>query len=227
MIGQFGEYASGRWQRYSDMSMKKCQISEGNLVYISEKAGNLPNEEGRAVKIYEGERGLVKLEKKLFDGTEFWYLDAGDNRKLRVWLSDKLLRRDEKGIFIEFPVTGCRIVRTEKGSIVLKPGPANLFWISKHCGYRGRSEIEVLSSAIEILKFYEYDSPRGSLGISQHLFVLTDEPFVKYRWSRTGRLYGRPAEGITIEKLDGTIEELDRIEADEVDEVMKEILEEG
>jgi hypothetical protein len=168
----------------------------------------------------------IRLRKKIFDGTEYWYLDCGHGDVKRIWLSHKLLQKDERGAFLEFPLAGVRLVTTEKGTKIMKPGPYNCFWVSMECGYRGSSRVEVLSPVIDVVEFWKYDSPRGSLGTNHHALVVTEADYVKFSWSRTGRTYGGPREGVTIIRLDGTMEELDRVQDEEIAEIMREI-EEG
>ncbi|MFZ8804316.1 MAG: hypothetical protein ACO2PO_15205, partial [Candidatus Calescibacterium sp.] len=57
-------------------------------------------------------------------------------------------------------------------------------------------------------KFWEYSSPRGSLGISEGVLVETSKETIKIKWERTGRLYGSAPKGITVLHIDGRVEEL-------------------
>lgn len=153
---------------------------------------------------------------KEIDGNRFYYIDVGSGAhgkvSFRLWLSDKLVQRDENGLlFIEFPLQA-RIVKTEKGNYVAKPGPGIIYDVFVDCGYRGDAEFMVETDDPEILQlgYVVYGSPIGSLGISRGalVYVPSGKP-ITVRWKRTGRLYGSAPKGITKYLPDGTIEELD------------------
>lgn len=174
----------------------------------------------------------ILVGKKEAEGKIFYFADIGsevhDRKSFRLWISSSLVEREEKdGIEIEFitlPQKGVDIKKTEKGTLVLKKGPNNLFDIYVSSGYRGYSNFEVLSPTEMILPYAVYRSPRGNLGISKGALVLTKEPYVKYKWQKTGRLYGDPEKGISIIYVDGKKEELSGVE--DLEE-LKEVLEEN
>jgi hypothetical protein len=161
---------------------------------------------------------------KEFEGTKFYYIDVGSgaHRKVsfRLWLSSKLVQRDEKGsLFIEFPLSA-QIVQTEKGNYVAKPGPGIIYDVYVYCGYRGDAEFQVETDDPENLQldYVVYRSPVGSLGVSRGalVYVPSGKPIIVLWW-RTGRLYGSPAKGISKYYPDGTVEELD--DADDVSDL--------
>ncbi len=161
---------------------------------------------------------------KEFEGNRFYYIDVGSGAhgkiSFRLWISSKLVQRDEKGsLFIEFPLQA-RIVKTEKGNYVAKAGPGIIYDVFVDCGYRGESSFEVEVDDPEILKlgYVIYHSPIGALGVSRGalVYVPSGKPII-VRWKRTGRLYGSPAKGITKYYPDGTVEELD--DADDVSDL--------
>ena len=132
----------------------------------------------------------------------FYYLDIGseDHGKpsFRLWVSSKLITESdiyENREVVKFPISAL-IHKTEKGNYVLRPdNEVTTFDILIHCGYRGRSEIEVVGNNDEQRMFYfVYESPRGSCGVSTGVLVSTKKE-VEIRWARSGRLYGRDSEG--------------------------------
>jgi len=140
-------------------------------------------------------------------GKRYPFLDFGSElhgrKSFRLWVSGRLLQRDEEGnYFVVFPVRKAKIERTQKGSLVLRPSESMMVYnILVQCGYRGHSYFEILSefSDSDIFRYEVYESPRGSLGVSEGALVnAPDGEPLKYRWKRTGRLYGKPSEGITI-----------------------------
>ncbi|MCX8209384.1 MAG: hypothetical protein N3G79_07075, partial [Sulfolobales archaeon] len=128
---------------------------------------------------------------------KFYYADIGrishGRPSLRLWISSKLVQRDTEGNeFIEFPVRG-RIIRTEKGTLVLKPSNDHItHYLFVKCGFRGGSAIEIEKpDNAEVFCFSEFESPQGSLGVSTGALVTIPrgEQLI-YRWRRSGRLYG-------------------------------------
>ncbi|MCX8209399.1 MAG: hypothetical protein N3G79_07150, partial [Sulfolobales archaeon] len=121
--------------------------------------------------------------------------------------------------FVEFPARA-RVIKTEKGTLVLKPDPNYItHYIFEKCGFRGGSDIEIEKpEGAEIYYFSEYESPKGSLGISTGaLVVIPKGEQLIYRWRRSGRLYGRPESGRTLVQEDGSEVEL----AEEEDELKR------
>ncbi|MEM2741052.1 MAG: hypothetical protein QXD95_02775 [Nitrososphaeria archaeon] len=174
----------------------------------------------------------ILVGKKEAEGKIFYFADIGSEdhgrKSFRLWVSSSLVEREEKdGMEIEFitlPREGVEVKKTEKGTLVLKKGPYNMFDVYVPCGYRGGSNFEFLSPVELVLPYEVYRSERGSLGVSRGALVLTRESFIKYKWKRTGRLYGEPGKGISIVYVDGKKEELSDIE--DIEE-LKEVLEEN
>lgn len=158
----------------------------------------------------------MRLSVKEFEGKRFHFLDFGSGyhgrKNFRLWVNRQLVRHDEDGEpIIEFPVRDAQVLRTEKGSLVLKPSEGvTTFDLFVKCGYRGSASIEVLEPAPLVeLDYVVYESPAGSLGVSVGKLVCVRGEKVKYRWERTGRLYGAPGEGISVVYADGRTEVLD------------------
>jgi hypothetical protein len=109
-----------------------------------------------------------------------------------------------------FPVRGARVEQKGEDVLVLKPDKGrNVFYFVKECGYRGSSRVEVVDcGGCKVFKFWVYRSPRASLGASEGVLVETPGNMVKVKWSRTGRLYGAPAKGVTMLYVDGRVSEL-------------------
>jgi len=152
------------------------------------------------------------------NGRRYPYVDIGHEahgrKSYRLWISGRLLERDEEGNYvITFPKRKARVEKTPKGSLVLRPSDDTMVYkICVGCGYRGRGDFEILSENMGIFPFEIWSSPRGSLGVSRGALVNTpDGKPLKYRWHRTGRLYGSPSMGITIVMPDGTGKEFDEV----------------
>jgi len=161
---------------------------------------------------------MVKLYlyEKEADGKVFYYVEIGAETHGRptylLWINRKLLSEEliEARRFI-FPAKGARIEQGKSDrTLILKPDTnKNVFYYIKGCGYRGDSSLEVYDCEdCKVYKFWEYSSPRGSLGVSEGVLVETSSEAIKIKWSRTGRLYGAPPRGITILHIDGRVEEL-------------------
>jgi hypothetical protein len=156
------------------------------------------------------------IEKKEIEGRTFYFKNFGreyhGKSSFQLWINLKLVNfENEKGEpYIEFPCENAKIIRTEKENLVLRPCEGwYVFKVGVECGYRGESSFEILEpQGCEVFKFQEYHSPAGNLGIST--YGLINSPFskIKIKWKRTGRLYGKPATGVTIFYADGEEENL-------------------
>jgi hypothetical protein len=156
------------------------------------------------------------LEKKEVEGKTFFLLKVGSCRHDRpsfvIWVSPKLVTQTQDGFFLELPAENVELTRGKK-DLILRSGDKNLFNVFVRCGYRGGSEIEVLTPG-DVFEYQEWRSPQGSLGISRGALVLTESSSVKYRWKRTGRTYGSPTEGVSVIGLDGSKTDLEGEEED-------------
>ena len=107
------------------------------------------------------------------------------------------------------------ISQIAKGSWALRSSDEYLtLCVGIQCGYRGSSPHEFLTPVAVSVPFEVWHSPRGNLGVSSYALVsvsAADMP-LKYRWSRTGRLYGSLPSGVTIVAQDGTETSLDGLE---------------
>ncbi|MCD6458936.1 MAG: hypothetical protein J7K82_08845, partial [Thermoproteales archaeon] len=176
-------------------------------------------------------------------GTRFYYIDLGSEThgrpSFRLWVSSRLVQTKKDSVYgfgdeieiqvVRFPANAY-IKKTEKGTLILKPSENHItHYIYVPCGYRGGSSIEILEPKdAETFKFYNYSSPRGSLGISVGmLVVIPKDKVLKFRWERSGRTYGDPKEGITIVLPDGTEKEIDMVAdgIEELEELKKELYE--
>jgi hypothetical protein len=157
----------------------------------------------------------VSLVERQVEGRSFYLWKVGSEDHERpsfcVWVNPKVVKRDGDGCFIFLPLSSIELQKGKK-DLILKLGDRNLFDIFIKCGYRGSSRIDVISPG-EVYYYYVFSSPRGNLGISQGALVLTDLPFVKFRWERTGRLYGAIPTGISVIHLDGTEEQIESEDA--------------
>jgi hypothetical protein len=150
-------------------------------------------------------------ERKEVDGQVFYFCKVGKETHGKpsfiLWVNPKLIDLNKN--YIAFPVNATLV----KGSkdYILKPTSNPNLWVFNiwvECGYRGSSNFEILTPYTQKVDYYEYKSPTGSLGVSKGALVETTEPYVKIKFSRTGKTYGKPKSGIMIFKRDGSIEEL-------------------
>lgn len=145
------------------------------------------------------------------EGNRYPFLDIGSEGhgrpSFRLWVSGRLLQKGKDGkYYLSFPVLGARIFKTEKGNLVLRPADGwRVEYLYVECGFRGSSEIQILApEGLECFGFSIYHSPRGSLGVSEGMLVnAPQDEVMKFKWCRTGRLYGDSPEGITIVMPDG------------------------
>ena len=128
-----------------------------------------------------------------------------------VWVHHSFVKADEYGRFyIEFPVINCQLVSGKKeNTLVLRPGDQILYKLTIECGYRGNStieEIETNGEDYQVFKYYEFASPRGNLGVSEGVLILTQASPVKVYWSRDGKLDGKAPAGVTVLYKDGVVD---------------------
>jgi len=169
----------------------------------------------------------LEIKTKTIEGNTFFYIDLGEQRiSKRIWLNNKYLfdklnsKRKVIGVF-----ENAKIVKTSKEKYIIQNGKNNIFFILVKSGYRGCSEIKVLSNYINIIEFFNYHSPKGSIGTSNGVIVETKKDYVKIQWNRRGRLYGGPDKGLSIIYLsDYRIETLDYLDDIETNEIRSEIL---
>lgn len=171
------------------------------------------------------------VHKKVSDGDVFYYCYIGsethDKPTFLLWVSSKLIkqRKREGKIeeYIQFPVKDAGIIVTEKGTKILKPDYGKVvFYLMPPAGYRGDSEISILTDVINEFDFRYFHSQRGNLGISKGKIATVDKKNlpIKFRWERSGRLYGKPSKGITIVNADGESETFESLE-DELEDMKK------
>jgi len=141
----------------------------------------------------------------------------------KFWVNRKLIKENENGIYIEFPLANAEIVKTEKGNIVVRPADnKNIFVIGRKCGFRGESWFEIIEPKnVTVFEFEEWDSERGNLGVSQYGLVVTGD-YIKAKEEADGRLYG--ADEVYYKKYSYKNEEFieeDYVPCDEDNELCK------
>lgn len=169
----------------------------------------------------------IYIKEKEVENKKFYCIEIDDARSThRVWVNPfyfhdeiegKQLKKYFLGVF-----RNARIEKTQKGTLVIKKGTNNIFFVRIKCGYRGTSTFEILSNALSVHKFYYRHSQNGSLGVSEMGIIETPEDYVKIQWKRTGRLYGEPSRGVSVIKLDGSVVKLDDISDEEIEEILAE-----
>jgi len=169
----------------------------------------------------------VYLKVKEVDNQRFYYRNYGEEghgrNSYRLWVHYSLVQTDENGDpYIEFPIAA-RIDEGKKPrTLILRPD--NQHWvtaISIKCGYRGESSFEIREEGVTMYPYYIYHSPRGRLGVSMGalLEVPNELNAITLEWERTGRLYGEPANGVTIVYRDGRVEEIEGVSLEDLEEL--------
>jgi hypothetical protein len=164
--------------------------------------------------------GEVKMKQRLYvdkkeiEGKIFFYKNFGKGYhgkvNFRLWINKQVIKFDDNNKeYIELPCENARIVKTEKGNLVLRPCEGwYVFDVGVKCGFRGESDFEILDPKdCEIFRYVIFDSPLGSIGVSKYGLVSTTSTKITLRWWRSGRLYGKPNKGIIIIHLDGKEED--------------------
>jgi len=138
------------------------------------------------------------MRKYIFYKGDYPYVefDSGCNfhRNPILWVSKSLIEKDDEGReFVEVTGNNRRIVKTNKGNFVLKQGSEEdkVFYIETTCGYRGSASYEIKEGeGIVELPLLKCHSPRGNLGEKKEALIYTRSPYIIYKETRTGRLYG-------------------------------------
>ena len=153
-----------------------------------------------------------KLEVKKYvysEGRTMFQARVGRNPFI-IWVSPKLVTNTEDRYFLELPAENVKLVRGRKDWILL-PGNKNLFNVYTRCavdrwlGWR-ESSVSIDTCPCEILSYEPDTNHRAAL-------VLTDNPYVEYRWKRAkgqaidGNL--RIEEGFGIIQLNGIVVEIE------------------
>jgi len=170
----------------------------------------------------------LEINEKETEQLKFYYTEITSRRaSFRVWINPSYYKNElegklKNGKYILGILRNARIEKTAKGNYVIKKGTNNLFFIRVKCGFRGSSKIEVLSRPISVVEFAYKHSPNGNLGVSACAMIETAEDFVKIQWKRSGRLYGAPDKGISIVRVNGSVESVDNLVEDEIKEIITE-----
>jgi len=160
----------------------------------------------------------IHLEVREFEGKRYYYTDVGSgwhgSPSFRLWVNANLVKFEEEdgSPYIELPMSNARIIRTEKGNLVLRPADGWFVYdVGVDCGYRGESSFAIIEPEkdVEIFEYAVYHSPVGSLGIAHYALVNAPTDKIKVGWERSGRLYGAKARGITIYHANGEQEMID------------------
>jgi hypothetical protein len=170
----------------------------------------------------------IRLDKTIIEGRDLYFFNLGvqDYFKpvFRIFLNKSLIKFDENNAYIEFPLKNCELIKKDSFNLVLKPGNKNCYIFEVEAGFRGTANIDEIDTYQHEYISYSYEiysSERGSTGVSKGVLIETESDKIKIRWSRDGKLYGKPSKGITILHIDGNIEEIDRI--DSINEILEDL----
>ena len=116
---------------------------------------------------------------------------------------------------LSFPIIRAKIHRTEKGSLVLRPGEQNewVALVSQKSGYRGTASIDVeaVNGRVEVVAAgKEYHSPRGSLGETAWALLNVNAEKVRVHTRITGRRVSNPHFSYLLLPTGETLEELEK-----------------
>jgi len=132
----------------------------------------------------------------------FAYIEVGTKDfgmpSLRVWVHNSLISKKENREVVELDGAEREVITTEKGNFVLRKNKnTNVFIVGRNCGYRGSSDFELLKGNPQnIIEFTEYQSERGSLGISLFGIISTKDKEIVVKEIANGRLYGDEPEKV-------------------------------
>ena len=157
--------------------------------------------EKKSLKIQETDRGFKYVAIRY---------DAHDYKELKVWVNNRIYitpTEEEDKYILEFPIQKAQIIKTQKGSFVLKPGKGNVFYHSISSGYRGSSNLEPEKDCEMLEKVWNFASGRGALGDSCHAFFNSQKANCEVRWHRSGRRVEQ-TDGVVRLTIDGNVEEI-------------------
>jgi len=106
----------------------------------------------------------------------------------KVWVNKKFVHPNEADGEVEFPVQNARVIRTEKGALVLRPSDEGwVALIQERSGYRGSADFSLEGDFEIVAEGKEYHSPRGSLGETAWALVNVKGPEILVHVSISGR----------------------------------------
>jgi len=121
----------------------------------------------------------------------------GDRQRGRIiYVSGRFVRSEDDEKFIEFErintitvkLNDAKVIKTEKETVVLKYQQNSIVYLVEiPSGYRGDVETNVLAG--ECIKTVILQSPRGSIGVVEHIWCNTDAE-IQYRISGRTRTVG-------------------------------------
>lgn len=163
----------------------------------------------------------------------YYYFDlfsgAHDHIRTRIWVhrsfvrvrKEELLICGEKRIIehtsIELPARGARVVKTERGNLVLRPHKGSVVYLVEvPSGYRGWADITRIDGGEIVAEGHHYRSGRGALGCTAWALVNGGSEGIVYAFDRSGRRID-PNEPREIRLLpDGTARPTSEDELDEL-----------
>ena len=167
------------------------------------------------------------LQTKEVDSRKFYYVDFGNEghgrSSFRLWVHYSLVKKDkEDKPHVEFPLVSATLSQGKSQyTVIARPGNNVIYDIFVKCGYRGYGKVEKFNhEPNNLFTYYIYSSPRGNLGISEgYLVELPKDTSLTYKWHKSGRLYGKPADGTTIVYPDGRIEDIEETDLCEIEDL--------
>ncbi len=148
------------------------------------------------MEVLENPRGYKYLE---------WRYGPHCRQEIKVWVNRNIPLNGN----IDFPVRDAEIIKTEKGTLVMRPHPGGMVYFYEcQSGYRGSAEAIVEDCGKVVASFDQLHSQTGSLGETACLIINAnmDAPCL-VRWEKSGRNVSR-RNGVDRLTPDGNIEEI-------------------
>ena len=155
------------------------------------------------MNIQKNEKGFAFIE---------FYSGSHGHQRTRIWVHENFIRQTpyRETIINEvlFPIREARIVKTEKGGMVLRPAPApsTVYLVEISSGYRGSSSLTNISEGEIVAQGDAFHSGQGSLGSTAWAVVNGGES-ITVQGRRTGRRIDKNEISLTL-YADGRKEEV-------------------
>jgi hypothetical protein len=145
-------------------------------------------------------KNTIKINKKEDNGKTFYYFDFNtDFRKnVRVWINREIIERYGE-LYLEFPLTGCDIVRGKR-DLILKKGTKNLFLIETVQSNEDSLWIEKIKTYPS--NSYSIVAQKIVLDSTKSFFLITEDKELILDWTYIYWKRNRKKEKIGIFKID-------------------------
>ena len=146
---------------------------------------------------------------------KFYYINFGfephGRFSFRLWVHPSLVKKDKKGLFLQFPVRASLYEGKHDWTRILRPSNNTVYDIFIKCSYLGTSHIlfEDKSKIRNAALYKDYSGP-DNMGISEGFLVEVKGTVpLTYRWTRVDEICGRLETGVNMIFPNGRIKILD------------------